>query len=211
MQFKFKEYKLGATVAWYCCAADDGQYYGVAWKSKMKDDYPRAESGFFFITKEVYEQCGTVDDLEAFRLISSCERTGNQKFQWYYEDLSEHLTKVNCRVYYEDWQWMCCGANFTVDETVKWLAAFPNPQGYGFAEGFVPDFQYEGHGGAIFEIKGKITSIKTMIFTPSEEHPEDFSPTTRELVDLPSTKDLTQGSNYCDFYVTFTDCIIRPI
>lgn len=73
------------------------------------------------------------------------------------QEITEETMMNNCVIYYESWQFQCCGNPFSVGDKVEWTCILP--QDYKNAHGILLDFEEEHHGFATHSIVGTVTKI----------------------------------------------------
>lgn len=60
------------------------------------------------------------------------------------------------KIYYESWQYQCCGDAFKIGDIIKWDVAKFNEKDWIFKDA---DFMYEAHDMAEYEVHGRVMRI----------------------------------------------------
>lgn len=78
----------------------------------------------------------------------------------------------NLKIFYDGWQYECCGEPFKIGDAVKWGAAkFEPVNGFVFKDA---DYSYEAHGEETCEISGCVAAITRKNFACSRLKAERF-------------------------------------
>lgn len=143
------------------------------------------------------------------------------------ECLSQHIERPKitkavhydrCTLYYEAWQFQCCGDPFKVGEKVDWTCTLPSE--YKNAHGIIIDFLEDHHGFAKYSITGTVSKI---IFERSELPKNDkiveyektpvIQDETDEANELESKQDSDDSTQriFWGYIVTLEDVVVEPI
>lgn len=124
---------------------------------------------------------------------------------------------MNCVVFYESWQMECCGTEFSVGDTVKWLVrkaeSLNTPVNVG-----VIDYCYEAHDSdwqKLFVIEGTVEAIKILYhkYSVSSNDSRLLIPVSGETIETKRAKGFDKEINGMESYgyiVTLHEYTIRP-
>lgn len=124
---------------------------------------------------------------------------------------------MNCVVFYEAWQMECCGAEFSVGDTVKWLVrkaeSLNTPVNVD-----VIDYCYEAHDSdrqKLFVIEGTVDAIKILYhkYSVSPNASRLLIPVSGETIETKRAKGFDKEINGMESYgyiVTLHEYTIRP-
>lgn len=127
---------------------------------------------------------------------------------------------MDCRVFYESWQMVCCGEPFEIGDTVNWTVceckqlAAKQTVDLGKIE-----YWFENHlfdHGPYYELEGKVTSILIMYekFESSKTEPSlnvPVSGTLREVFEIERIEKDYKGMEATGYIVTLSDIKIEPV
>ena len=117
----------------------------------------------------------------------------------------------NCTVLYDDWQFECCGEDFEVGSSIKWLVL--NVESID-----IPIYYYEAHSSdykKIFVLEGKIKQIKALYekYTTSKNNPKLLVPIDGALYDISSSREKIERKGdmeFSSYLVYIENYSIRP-
>ncbi len=122
----------------------------------------------------------------------------------------------DCFVYYESWQYECCGRLFRLGDKIKWLVNLAEGMEFPFDIGAV-DYYYEAHSSDwqnLFVLEGTVTGLQIvyMEYTPSAENEKLFIPCDGRLLSAEDIEHYAQtldGMIFAGFRVSLGDYVIR--
>ncbi|MCI8336888.1 MAG: hypothetical protein HFI72_07020 [Peptococcaceae bacterium] len=122
-----------------------------------------------------------------------------------------------CSVYYESWQYECCGRFFRIGETIKWLVYAVNGLDFPFDIGKV-EYYYEAHSSdwqSLLVLEGTVTGLQVTYvkYEPSAENEKLLLPCDGRLLPTESIEHYEQTLNdmeFSGFLVTISDYVVRP-
>lgn len=122
-----------------------------------------------------------------------------------------------CIVFYETWQMECCGTDFLIGDTIKWLVYKCNHLNTPVDVGKV-EYCYEAHDSnweKIFVLEGKVEKIQILYekYEPSKENPKLLKPVNGMLIKSEVARGFDKsfdGMEASGYVVEVSNYTIRP-
>ena len=124
---------------------------------------------------------------------------------------------MQCVVFYEGWQMECCGTEFSVGDTVKWLVMKAETLNTPVNVGGI-DYCYEAHDSdwqKLFVLSGTVEAIKILYhkYSASPNASRLLIPVSGETIETKRAKGFDKeinGMESCGYIVTLNESTIRP-